>query len=90
MVEIKFFIRRLLTKADEENKDKAEQILPFQTLFPSFASVGFFRQNFLRVKVVLEISNLKIQRDGVMILDGVYWRVERGQHWAILGANGSG
>ena len=25
-----------------------------------------------------------------MILDGVNWRVERGQHWAILGANGSG
>ena len=25
-----------------------------------------------------------------MILDGVNWRVERGQHWTILGANGSG
>jgi len=25
-----------------------------------------------------------------MILDGVDWRVERGQHWVILGANGSG
>ena len=24
------------------------------------------------------------------ILDGVSWRVERGQHWAVLGANGSG
>src|SRR5580658_7323219 len=39
---------------------------------------------------VLEISNLKIQRGGVTILDGVNWRVEAGQHWAILGANGSG
>src|SRR5580692_8670609 len=39
---------------------------------------------------VLEISNLRVQRGGVTILDGVNWRVERGQHWAILGANGSG
>src|ERR1700739_2874287 len=42
------------------------------------------------MKPVLEISNLKIQRGSVTILDGVSWRVERGQHWAILGANGSG
>jgi iron complex transport system ATP-binding protein len=39
---------------------------------------------------VLEISNLKIQRGDVTILDDVSWRVEQGQHWAILGANGSG
>jgi iron complex transport system ATP-binding protein len=42
------------------------------------------------MKPVLEISNLSIQRGGVTILDGVNWRVEPGQHWAILGANGSG
>jgi iron complex transport system ATP-binding protein len=42
------------------------------------------------MRSVLEISNLKIQRGGVTILDGVTWRVEHGQHWAILGANGSG
>jgi iron complex transport system ATP-binding protein len=45
---------------------------------------------FVDVKTILEISNLRIQRDGVVILDDVSWRVERGQHWAILGANGSG
>jgi iron complex transport system ATP-binding protein len=42
------------------------------------------------MKPILEISNLKIRRDGVKILDGVNWRVDHGQHWAILGANGSG
>jgi iron complex transport system ATP-binding protein len=42
------------------------------------------------VRPILEISNLKITRDGVTILDGVHWRAERGQHWVILGANGSG
>jgi iron complex transport system ATP-binding protein len=44
----------------------------------------------VKAKLVLEISNLRIQRGGTVILDGVNWRVERGQHWAILGANGSG
>lgn len=29
-------------------------------------------------------------RDGTVILDDINWRVERGQHWAMLGANGSG
>jgi iron complex transport system ATP-binding protein len=43
-----------------------------------------------KAKVVLEISNLQVQRGGTVILDGVNWRVERGQHWAMLGANGSG
>jgi iron complex transport system ATP-binding protein len=42
------------------------------------------------VNPVLEITSLKVVRDGVTILDGVNWRVERGQHWVILGANGSG
>lgn len=41
-------------------------------------------------KVILEVSNLSIRRDGTRILDDVNWRVERGQHWIILGANGSG
>jgi iron complex transport system ATP-binding protein len=54
-----------------------------------FASVKFFGK-FLRVKPILEISNLRIERGGVKILDGLSWRVERGQHWVILGANGSG
>ncbi len=39
---------------------------------------------------VLNISQLSITRDGTKILREVNWRVERGQHWVILGANGSG
>ncbi len=49
-----------------------------------------FFGKFLRVKPILEISNLRIERGGVKILDGLSWRVARGQHWVILGANGSG
>ncbi|HTX20562.1 MAG TPA: ABC transporter ATP-binding protein [Candidatus Aquilonibacter sp.] len=42
------------------------------------------------MKSILEISNLRIERGGTVILDGVNWRVARGEHWTILGANGSG
>jgi iron complex transport system ATP-binding protein len=31
-----------------------------------------------------------VERGGTVILNDVSWRVERGQHWVILGANGSG
>ena len=31
-----------------------------------------------------------MERDGTVILQDVHWQVERGQHWVILGANGSG
>ncbi len=39
---------------------------------------------------ILEITDLRIVRDRTVILDEVSWRVERGQHWVMLGANGSG
>lgn len=39
---------------------------------------------------VLNVEGLCIRRDGVEILRDVSWRIERGQHWVILGANGSG
>ena len=38
---------------------------------------------------VIEVSGLVVERDAP-ILRGVNWRMERGQHWVILGANGSG
>src|SRR5882757_9456081 len=41
-------------------------------------------------KTILAVSGLRIVRDGTVILHDVNWRVERGQHWVILGANGSG
>jgi iron complex transport system ATP-binding protein len=39
---------------------------------------------------VLHIQDLTIHRGNTLILDRLNWRVERGQHWVILGANGSG
>jgi iron complex transport system ATP-binding protein len=41
-------------------------------------------------KTILAVNHLRVRRGGTVILDGVSWRVERGQHWVILGANGSG
>src|SRR2546425_13190735 len=39
---------------------------------------------------VLDVRDLQVRRGKTMILDHVSWRVEPGQHWVILGANGSG
>ncbi len=42
------------------------------------------------MKSILEISGLRIQRGPTIILRGLSWRVTLGEHWVILGANGSG
>lgn len=42
------------------------------------------------MKPILDVSGLRILRDGTVIISDISWRVERGQHWVILGANGSG
>ena len=39
---------------------------------------------------VLDIRGLVVHCDGTLILDRLDWRVQRGEHWVILGANGSG
>lgn len=39
---------------------------------------------------VLEVTQLSIRRGTTRILRGLSWRVMPGEHWVILGANGSG
>jgi iron complex transport system ATP-binding protein len=39
---------------------------------------------------ILEVNDLRIARGRTTILKNVNWRVARGEHWVILGANGSG
>src|SRR5208282_2306599 len=39
---------------------------------------------------ILSVVGLRIEREHTVILDAVNWRVNAGEHWAILGANGSG
>ena len=38
---------------------------------------------------VFEVSHLRVEREAVILRD-LSWRVDAGQHWAVLGANGSG
>jgi len=40
--------------------------------------------------LILSLNSLGITRDGTRILADLSWSVRRGEHWVILGANGSG
>ena len=40
--------------------------------------------------VILEVRDLRIERSGTTILKNISWFVRRGEHWVILGPNGSG
>jgi len=42
------------------------------------------------MSLLFNVKNLSIRRAGIRILDGINWTVNAGEHWAILGANGSG
>ena len=39
---------------------------------------------------VLTLAGVRLIRDGKTILDGIDWRVRPGEHWVMLGPNGSG
>jgi iron complex transport system ATP-binding protein len=57
--------------------------------FPRENAILYLRQVQKRPPI-LEVRALSVVRSGQTILDNVSWRIERGQHWVILGANGSG
>jgi iron complex transport system ATP-binding protein len=42
------------------------------------------------VTPILDVDALRILRDGTPILRDVTWRIDPGQHWVVLGPNGSG
>lgn len=48
-----------------------------------------FRTTTANNRPIIEVAGLRVDRDA-LILDAVDWRVDAGQHWVILGANGSG
>lgn len=41
-------------------------------------------------KIILSVGRLRVERDGTVILDDATWQVRSGEHWVMLGANGSG
>jgi iron complex transport system ATP-binding protein len=42
------------------------------------------------MSLLFRVTNLSIERAGIRILDRINWTVNAGDHWVILGANGSG
>jgi iron complex transport system ATP-binding protein len=40
-------------------------------------------------KTIIDVRGMRIERDAVIIRN-IDWRVQRGEHWVIVGANGSG
>ncbi|MET3699664.1 iron complex transport system ATP-binding protein [Bacillus oleivorans] len=40
--------------------------------------------------MILQLENVSLRRGNQWILQDISWRVEQGQHWVILGLNGSG
>ena len=42
------------------------------------------------MSLILDVSGLRVTRGDTVILPGLDWRVRRGEHWTILGANGCG
>ena len=42
------------------------------------------------MSAILEVRDLLIRRGDTTILDRISWDVQRGEHWVILCANGSG
>jgi iron complex transport system ATP-binding protein len=42
------------------------------------------------MKTILKLENIRFERDDLTILKNISWTIEKNQHWALLGANGSG
>jgi len=42
------------------------------------------------MKSILNVTDLRIYRGSTVILDNLSWEVKPGEHWVILGSNGSG
>ena len=41
-------------------------------------------------RAILKLEDVHLRRGGTVILDGLSWRVAPGEHWALVGPNGSG
>jgi iron complex transport system ATP-binding protein len=42
------------------------------------------------MKTIVKLENIRFERDDRTILKNISWTIEKNQHWALLGANGSG
>jgi len=42
------------------------------------------------IKLVVQLENVSLIRDGKWILQDITWEIEKGEHWVLFGLNGSG
>lgn len=42
------------------------------------------------MQTIVKLKNIRFERDDRTILNNISWTIEKNQHWALLGANGSG
>ncbi len=61
----------------------------FKESVNEFHDFEYQRLKMARALPVIAVAGLRVVRDAT-ILEWIDWRVERGQHWAIVGPNGSG
>lgn len=40
--------------------------------------------------MILELEGVTRRRDDKMLLDGVDWQIQKGEHWVLYGLNGAG
>ena len=60
-------------------------------LFPETPEVAFHSQHVQpSYEYVLKMKDITVRYGNRKIVDGVDWEVKRGEHWALLGDNGSG
>jgi iron complex transport system ATP-binding protein len=46
--------------------------------------------NIAEAQTAVELAGVSLTRGGVPLLDGLDWRVGKGEHWTVLGPNGAG
>lgn len=89
-------LARCSARQSRERRDSPGDTRPVQDVTQGFAQRGVsgIRHGrtlpFTQVGPALELRNVSLNRDSTVILDNVDWIAHPGQHWIILGANGSG
>jgi molybdate transport system ATP-binding protein len=75
-----------------EGGSKDRMIQPDRSKVPGMESTSGRRSEAREAKdrVLVRMDSVKVSYNGVIVLDGIDWMVQRGENWALLGPNGSG
>lgn len=70
--------------------EKIEAVVPQVTRKASAQQVHSFTDGVSQKEPLVEMDNVTISYDGKKIIEGLNWRINRGERWALTGKNGSG